>query len=82
MKSPLKDLNKINSLISTKQNLKNTKDDNMKSSNLLNANTLIDNKSKDLNSLQSKYNKADLDQYLMAIKPMTLDKKLDFKKYF
>ena len=35
-----------------------------------------------LKILESKYNQAELDQYLMGIKQMHLDKKLDFKRYF
>ena len=44
---------------------------------------MLDNRvEKALNLLENKYNRAELDQYLMGIKQMSLDKKLDFKKYF
>ena len=39
-------------------------------------------KLKEYKTMESKYNQAQLDQYLMGIKQMNLDKKLDFKKYF
>ena len=43
---------------------------------------VVDSKLKEFQDLESKYNNAHLDQYLMGIKQVTLDKKLDFKKYF
>ena len=44
---------------------------------------MLDNRvEKALHMLENKYNQAELDQYLMGIKQMSLDKKLDFKKYF